>query len=141
MDSGMFTGSEDAENADSNSSNSTNPSPFLGRSLKRYDTLQGCADSTRYGAVENPIIFRYLGSFRSKKNKKQTSLETAEESLEPVDQKTTSPEEAQGTQEPCDQKAVVKEVIYKEVKQGESVFERFLILFKLSSSHYYRTKT
>ena len=35
MDSGMFTGSEDAENADSNSSNSTNPSPFLGRSLKR----------------------------------------------------------------------------------------------------------
>ena len=40
MDSGMFTGSEDAsadiaENADSNSSNSTNPSPFLGRSIKR----------------------------------------------------------------------------------------------------------
>ena len=69
-------------------------------------------------------IFRYLGSFRSKKNKKETSLETAEESLEPVDQKATSPDEAQGTPEPCDQKAVVKDVISKEVKQeGESVFE------------------
>ena len=67
-------------------------------------------------------IFRYLGSFRSKKNKKETSLETAEESLEPVDQKATSPGEAEGTQEPCDQKAVIEEVISNEVKQGESVF-------------------
>ena len=66
----------------------------------------------------NATIFRYLGSFRSKKNKKETSLETAEESLEPVDQKATSPEEPEGTQEPCDQKAVIEEVISKEVKQG-----------------------
>ena len=74
--------------------------------------------------------FRYLGSFRSKKNKKETSLETAEESLEPVDQKATSPGEAQGTQEPCDQKAVIEEVISKEVKQGELEFKRPLIRFK-----------
>ena len=78
-------------------------------------------------------IFRYLGSFRSKKNKKETSLETAAESLETVDQKATSPEEPQGSQELCDQKAVVKEVISKEVKQGELDSEWILILFNLSS--------